>query len=151
MGLRRVEAEEEFQGSPEKFYHIWRKTPHHTPEITGKNIQSVKHHDGDWDTHGHGSVKTWNYTIEGKDMVLQEKVELDDENLKVTHVGVDGDVFQYYKSFVCGWQYIPKGNGTLVKITIEYEKLSDDKPDAISYINFIIDIHKDIQTHLTEA
>ncbi|KAM7271672.1 hypothetical protein ACFE04_030886 [Oxalis oulophora] len=151
MGLRRVEAEEELQGPPEKYYHIWTKTPHNVPDITAKNVQSVEHHDGDWETHSHGSVKTWNYTVDGKIEALQETVEFDDANLKVTHVGVGGDVFKKYKSYRVVWQFIPKGNGTLAKITIEYEKLSDDMPDAINYLNLVVDMHKDIETHLIKA
>ncbi|KAM7271244.1 hypothetical protein ACFE04_030458 [Oxalis oulophora] len=150
MGLRRIEAEEELQGPPEKYYHTWTKSPQHMPDITA-NIQSVEHHDGDRETRSHGSVKTWNYTIDGKAEVLEEIVEFDDANLKATHVGVGGDVFKIYKSYRVSWQYIPKGNGTLAKITIEYEKLSDDMPDAINYLNTLVDSNKDIETHITKA
>ncbi|KAM7270308.1 hypothetical protein ACFE04_029522 [Oxalis oulophora] len=133
MGLRRVEAEEELQGPPEKYYHIWTKTPHHIPDVTAKNVQSVERHD------------------DGKVEAFKETIEFDDANLKVTHVAVGGDVLKIYKSYRVGWQFIPKGNGTLAKITIEYEKLSDDMPDAINYLNLAVDMHKDIETHLIKA
>ncbi|KAM7270409.1 hypothetical protein ACFE04_029623 [Oxalis oulophora] len=151
MGLRRLVAEEDFQAPPKKLYKIWKETPHHMPNVSPKNLQAVEHHDGDWKSHGHGSVKTWNYTCEGKVEVFKERVEFDDANFKVTLIGVGGDVFKFYKSFQCIWHFIPKGSGTLARITVEYEKLSDDMPDAINYLNFIVDFHRDTNAHLTKA
>ncbi|XP_071724930.1 MLP-like protein 328 [Rutidosis leptorrhynchoides] len=148
MGLRRVEAEIDLKSPPQKLYNIWKKTPHRVPHMTPKNIQANEHHDGPWDDHGHGSHKTWNYTLQGKAEVFKERIELDDANLKARHVGLDGDVFKIYKSYAITFQYSPKGTGSLGKITIEYEKLSDDVPDAINYLNFLVECNRDSDEHL---
>ena len=47
--------------SAEKCYKIFKDNCKHMPNITPKFIQQVDVHDGDWDTHGHGSIKIWNY------------------------------------------------------------------------------------------
>lgn len=62
-----VEAEVELKSPAEKFYKIWRSEAHKLPDITSTNIQAVKVHEGDWDSHG--AVKIWNYTV-GKSLVL---------------------------------------------------------------------------------
>ncbi|KAM7275454.1 hypothetical protein ACFE04_017320 [Oxalis oulophora] len=149
MGLRKIEAEEEFDAPAEKFYEIWRKRPHHMPDIAPDHIQGVEVHEGDYETHG--SIKSWNYTCEGKPGVFKEKIHFDDENLKITLVGVGGDVFEHYKKYDCIFHFIPKGNGTLAKIIIEYEKISDDMPDPINYFNVNVAFIKDSATHLTKA
>ncbi|KAM7270078.1 hypothetical protein ACFE04_029292 [Oxalis oulophora] len=149
MGLRRVEAEEEFDAPPETLYKLWAKTPQHIPTMTLGKMQAVElHGDEDWEAHGHGSVKTWNYVYDGKIETYKEKIETDDVNLKVTHVGIEGSVFKYYKSVKVIWQFKPKGTGTLTSIMMEYEKLSDDVPDAMGYLNFMVEYHKAIDSHL---
>ncbi|XP_071724926.1 MLP-like protein 328 [Rutidosis leptorrhynchoides] len=116
--------------------------------MTPKNIQANEHHNDPWDDHGHGSVVTLNYTCEGKAEVFKERIEVADANMKAKHVGVDGDVFKIYKSYVIIFQYTPKGTGTLAKITIEYEKLSDDVPDAIPYLNLLVECNRDSDEHI---
>ncbi|KAM7275593.1 hypothetical protein ACFE04_019019 [Oxalis oulophora] len=149
MGLRRVEADLDLKAPAEKLYNIWRKDPHVMPNISPDILQGVEHHDGHWDDYDHGSHKTWNYTHEGKTEVFKERVEFDDPNLKVRLVGVDGDVFKIYKSYDGIFHFIPKPNGgTLGRITLEYEKLNDDVPDAISYLNFIVEFIRHSDEHL---
>ena len=47
----------------EKYYKIWKHEVSHVPKICPKYIQKVEVHEGDWDSHGHGSVKIWHYSI----------------------------------------------------------------------------------------
>ena len=56
-----IETEFEMKCSPEKFYNFW-KTPQHVPKAAGDHIHGVDMHDGDWDSHDHGSIKIWKYT-----------------------------------------------------------------------------------------
>ena len=57
----KVETEIELKCSADQYYDIW-KTPHHVPHAAGDHIQGVDMHEGDWDSHGHGSIKIWQYT-----------------------------------------------------------------------------------------
>ncbi|GAV67489.1 Bet_v_1 domain-containing protein [Cephalotus follicularis] len=115
MALR-VVTEVELKSPPEKLYNIFKKEAHIMPAASPNHLQAVEVHEGDWETHG--SIKFWNYTCDGRAETFKERIELDDENLKVTIVGLDGDVFQYYKSYKAIIHYVPKGEGTLAKVAL---------------------------------
>ena len=92
------------------------------------------------------------WTTEGKsDLVFKEKVEYDDENRSATLIGIDGDVMQEYKSYKCTFQVVPKGTGSLAKLTIEYEKLSDDVPAPDKYITLMVNVTKGIDELIAKA
>ncbi|GAV67493.1 Bet_v_1 domain-containing protein [Cephalotus follicularis] len=150
MALR-VETEVELKSPPEKLYKLVQKEAHLWPAASPNNLQAVELHEGDWETHG--SVKLWSYTFEGKTETFKERIELDDENLKVTLVGVDGDVFQYYKSYKVIFHYVPKGEGSLANLALEYEKLREDVPDDLikKYLDLIVSCTKDKDAYLLKA
>ncbi|XP_071724928.1 MLP-like protein 329 [Rutidosis leptorrhynchoides] len=87
-------------------------------------------------------------SIYGRAEFFKERFELDDANMIAKHVGVDGDLFKFFKSFVGTFQFMPKGTGTLAKITIQNEKLSYDSPDDIDNLNFLIQCNRDADEHL---
>ncbi|XP_041009777.1 MLP-like protein 28 [Juglans microcarpa x Juglans regia] len=150
MALKgKLETEIEIKSAADKYYNIFRSTTHHFPKATPNIIQAVEVHEGDWETHG--SIKFWNYTIEGNAEVFKEKVELDDANRAVTLVGIEGDVMNYFKSFKGTYQVTPKGNGSLVKLTLEYEKLTEEVPAPIKYHNMMVTMTKDIDAFLAKA
>lgn len=89
----------------------------------------------------------------GKTEKFKEKVEFYDENKKVTHVGLEGDVFKWYKTFNGIWQAVPKagGKGAIVKAIIEYEKLNQSVPPPHNYMEIMVRFTKDIDAHLSKA
>ncbi|PON66662.1 Major latex protein domain containing protein [Trema orientale] len=89
--------------------------------------------------------------LDGNDETFKERVEFDDETKTVRLVGLEGDVFKYYKSFTPVYQLIPKGEGSLVKSSIEYEKLSEDVPAPDKYLVMAINMARDIDEHLSKA
>ncbi|KAL4017104.1 hypothetical protein IC575_024778 [Cucumis melo] len=136
--------------SAEKCYKIFKDNCKHMPNITPKFIQQVDVHDGDWDTHGHGSIKIWNYFADGKPEVLKEQVEYDDAKLKITMRGIEGSPFRDYKFFKPIFQYVPKSdnpNHCLAILTIEYEKLNDSSPYPYKYIEIMNGITKDMESN----
>ena len=88
---------------------------------------------------------------DGTSGTFKEKVELDDVNKSVTLVGLEGDVFQEYKSFKAIHHAVPKGNGCLAKLSIEYEKLNPNVPPPNKYLNMVAQIAKDIDAHIQKA
>ncbi|KAI4388226.1 hypothetical protein MLD38_000574 [Melastoma candidum] len=144
-----LEAEVELKSTAENFYKIWRSEAHKMPDITSSNIQAVKVHEGDWDSHG--AIKIWNYTVGGKTGVFKEKVEFDDANLTVTLHGQEGDVFDEYKVYRPVCKLIPKTQGSLAKLSIEYEKYKESDPNPDKYMAFFISMTKDIDTHASAA
>ena len=78
-------------------------------------------------------------------------MELDDVNKSVTLVGLEGDVFKEYKSIKAVFQGVPKGEGCLAKLSIEYEKLNANVPPPNKYLNMMAHISKDIDAHIQKA
>ena len=67
----------------------------------------------------------------------------------VVLVGLEGDLFNHYKTFKPVCQVVPKGpSHCLAVLTIEYEKLDDGSPYPFKYIDLMNGITKDIESHL---
>ncbi|XP_065854960.1 MLP-like protein 328 [Euphorbia lathyris] len=155
-------AEVELKSGAHKFFKFWKSQTrsasalhvppseaHKTPHHTSSHIQAVRIHEGDWDTPG--SIKIWNYTIDGKQEVFKEKVEVEEDKKLVRLTGLEGDVFKLYKVYNGIWHIIPKGDGYIAKITIEYEKLNPDVPAPHNYLDFLVRFTKEIDVGLVTA
>ncbi|CAN1174467.1 MLP-like protein 328 [Linum perenne] len=148
----KVEVEAELKSPPAKLYNVLRKTAHEIPDHTPSKIQAIKVHDGDWESHGHGTIKTWHYTFEGKEQTLKERVEFDDANKIMTVNGLEGDVMKLYKVYKGIFEFISKGNGDgVVKAAIEYEKLDPSIPPPTKYLDFVVSFLKDVDAGLVKA
>ncbi|CAL5354849.1 hypothetical protein CsSME_00043317 [Camellia sinensis var. sinensis] len=146
----KLEAEVEIQSSADKFYHIFRSRAHHIPNICPEKVSGIDVHEGDWENVG--SIKKWNYVLDKNAESLKETVEsIDDENKVVTFNVVEGEIMQCYKSFKSILQVIEKGEGALVKWTIEYEKVNENAPTPDKYLDFGVGVTKDIDAHLVKA
>lgn len=62
-------SEFEINAPAEKYYKVFKDQTSHVPNISPGVVQQVEVHEGDWETHDHGSIKIWNYTV---GMCLQE-------------------------------------------------------------------------------
>ncbi|CAI0434120.1 unnamed protein product [Linum tenue] len=140
----KLESVMEVKASADKVYGVFRKTSHHIPNHTAKNIHKVEVHEGDWETHG--SIKYWNYTLDGKPEVLKERMLFDDEKKLVTVIGVDGDPLKLYKVYIGKFEMKPKddGAGCFVTITVEYEKRDPASPPAYKYLDFLESVVQDL-------
>ncbi|KAK7273859.1 hypothetical protein RIF29_14923 [Crotalaria pallida] len=148
----KVETEIEIQAPAAKFFDIFRKQLHKLPEISKDKIHGAKVHEGDWENIG--SVKHWDYTIEGKKTTHKSKIEaIDDENKSITYSIFDAKVSESYKSLKATLQVIDKGNGGIVKWTFEYEKLKENITAASpeSFLDIAVNVTKDIDAHLVKA
>ncbi|GLT78411.1 hypothetical protein SLA2020_499480 [Shorea laevis] len=150
MAVRyKLEADLDIKAPAEKYYQFMKTTVYHFPNISDK-IQQVDVHQGAWDTHG--SIHVWTYSIgDKKNQTFKERVEHDDRNLAVIMTGLEGHVFNEFKSYKGTFKAIPKNDGTCtVKHIIEYEKLGEDSPDAHKYLDFIVGMSKDAEAHLVK-
>ncbi|XP_030529106.1 MLP-like protein 328 [Rhodamnia argentea] len=145
----KLEAEVDLKSPADKFFKVWRSETHKLPTATSKNIQGVKVHEGDWDQHG--AIKIWNYTVDGKSEVFKEKVEFDDDNMSFTLHGTEGHVFDAWKVFKPACKLVPKEQGSVAKLSIEYEKYKASDPNPDKYMAFFIDMTKDIDAHVLSA
>ena len=76
---------------------------------------------------------------------------MDDENKSILFVGVEGDLFKQYSSYRAAVQISPKGEASLAKILVEYERLKEDVPPPTKYFEIVANVVKDIDAHLVKA
>ncbi|KAF2316804.1 hypothetical protein GH714_042145 [Hevea brasiliensis] len=144
---RDVRMKLELNDAADHFYKIFYSEAHHVPNASD-SIHSVEDHEGDWETPG--STKLWKYTL-GNPEFFKEKVDVDKVNKTITFTAVEGHVLEQYKSYKAILQVIPKGDGGLVKICVEYEKLKADDPPPSKYLDILVSVVKDVDAHLVKA
>ena len=90
-----------------------------------------------------------NNGAEGKNCVAKDVIEAIDENKNlITMRMVEGDALKDYKTFNLTIHAIPKDKGSLVHVTMEYEKLKGHIPDPHTLIDFVAEVARDIDAHL---
>ncbi|KAF2316788.1 hypothetical protein GH714_042129 [Hevea brasiliensis] len=136
-----LETVVELKSTPEQFFKLWKSEVHQIPNHSPSNIQGVRVHEGVYD----------DKTAEGKAGVFKEKVEIDEENKIIKLIGLEGDVFKLYKVYNGIWHLTPKGQGSLAKLTLEYEKLNESVPAPHIYLDFMISLTTDIDAGLVQA
>ncbi|KAJ9153092.1 hypothetical protein P3X46_026576 [Hevea brasiliensis] len=88
---------------------------------------------------------------EGRSEIFNEKIVLDDDKMTVTLIGLEGDLLKIYGVYNVIWQLTPKGQGSLAKLILEYEKLNENVPAPRIYLDFVTRIAKDIDEGISKA
>ncbi|XVF85391.1 hypothetical protein PTKIN_Ptkin17bG0114200 [Pterospermum kingtungense] len=149
----KLEADVEIKASPQQFHDMFSNKPHHVHHTCYDKIQGCDLHDGSWGTVG--SVIFWNYVHDGKAKAAKEIVEaIDPEKNAITFRVIEGDLMKDYKSFVIHAQASPnpKGKGgSIVHWTLEYERLHDAIAHPETELQFLADVSKDVDAHLTQG
>ncbi|KAK1380581.1 MLP-like protein 34-like [Heracleum sosnowskyi] len=128
------------------FHDIFRTRPHHLHTMTPENIQGCDLHEGEFGKVG--SVVIWKYFIDGKHMVAKERVEaIDEEEKQVTFNVVEGDLLKDFKIFVISVHVDTSGIDSLVTWSFDYEKVDESVKDPTPYLDFVLRLTKDIDTH----
>ncbi|XP_056165398.1 MLP-like protein 328 [Syzygium oleosum] len=102
---------------------------------------------GDWVSPG--SVKLWNYTIDGVQEIFKEKMEIDEDKKSMTMVAVGGHILEQYKVYKAVYQVFPKGESGSVKISFIYKKFKETDGEPHNYLLLVVDVIKDLDKHLT--
>ncbi|XP_059446617.1 MLP-like protein 28 [Corylus avellana] len=76
----------------------------------------------------------------------QKKTISSDKSL--TFTALEGDLLAHYKSYKATVKITPKPEGCLVKVTVDYEKLNEDVPAPDKYLDFVVNVVKDIDAHI---
>ncbi|MBA0765767.1 hypothetical protein Gotri_014913 [Gossypium trilobum] len=150
--IGKLEADVEIKASPEQFHEMFAHKPHHVHHTCYDKIQGCDLHEGEWGKVG--TIVHWSYVHDGKAKKAKEVVEaVDPDKNLVTFRVIEGDLMEEYKSFVITIQVSPKseGSGSVVHWTLEYEKLHGGIAHPETLLQFVQDISKDIDAHLTQA
>ncbi|KAI0491936.1 hypothetical protein KFK09_026199 [Dendrobium nobile] len=126
---KKLEIEVEVSSPANKFWESIRDSTDLFPKIFPQQYQSIQVIEGDGKSVG--SIRALHYA-EGIPFVkfAKEKIEVADEaNKLVSYSVIDGEILIYYKRFRPTLQVLSKGDGTVVKWSVEYEKLNEEVPD----------------------
>ncbi|KAF5194741.1 hypothetical protein FRX31_015667 [Thalictrum thalictroides] len=82
-------------------------------------------------------------------MTAKEKTEVvDDGNMLIVCIIFEGDHSNHYYGFVLKMKVVPKGEGSLVKYTIQYEEGNEHGPDPQQFMNMITMCFDKLDAHL---
>ncbi|XP_019160143.1 PREDICTED: kirola-like [Ipomoea nil] len=143
MGLKgKVVGQVEISFHGDIYHEIFRERPHHLPSMCSA-IHSIEGQGGTV-----GSTITLIFTHEGKTKMAEDVIEaIDDEKKLVKFRVVKGDILESYKSFSLTCQVHSNDDDHFVTWTLEYEKLSEEIPEPLSYLQTILDITKEMEDH----
>ena len=137
----------EIRAPANKFHDVFGCRPHHLSNVSPTKIQGSELHEGNWGISG--TVVSWSYFHDGEAKTAKEIIEnIDNEKLSTTFRVIDGDLMKLYKNIHFIVQATPKGEGSVVHWTIEYEKQAEQTPEPFSMLEFCAHVSKDVDAHL---
>ncbi|MCL7045458.1 hypothetical protein MKW94_025234 [Papaver nudicaule] len=140
-------TELEVHCDPEKYYNIYKhhqEVPKAIPHLfTGCELLKG-------DGISSGSVKKWDFIIDGKPMSATLEATHTDETRTVHHRLFDGDLMKDYKKFdsILQADPNPKGKGSIVSWSFVYEKRNEDSPAPFAYLPFVHQAIEDMSKYL---
>ncbi|KAK9706940.1 hypothetical protein RND81_07G162400 [Saponaria officinalis] len=150
--VRKAEGQVQLKTHADKFFNVWTRNTNLVHELCPDKFAKVELHEGSsW--HSVGAVKTWHYMAYGKKEFVKTKVaEINEKNRSVCYDYLDGQILRnYYSDFKSKIEFIANGEGCFVKWSFEYEKKTEDAPNADIYIDFLLGVAKDMDAHLCSA
>ncbi|KAG8634757.1 MLP-like protein 28 [Manihot esculenta] len=146
----KLEAQFGINAPTDQFHEVFSCRPHHISNMSPQNIQGCDLHEGEWGKEG--AIVCWKYFHDGSAKVAKQVIEtIDDVNLLTVFKMIDGDLLKEYKSFKFTVQVTPKGEGGVVRWTLEYEKLHENIRDPYSLLEFMVQFSKDVSAHLVKC
>ncbi|RZC59117.1 hypothetical protein C5167_006421 [Papaver somniferum] len=148
----KIEADLEVKSSTNKIWDIILDSATMFPKIFTEQYKSIEVLEGDGKSVG--SIKLIKYQ-EGVPNVTfsKEKVEtVDETNKSLTYSVIEGELLNYYKNFKVNVIVSAKGDGSLVKLSCEFEKASEEIPDPSNIKDFAVKSFQDLDAYiLTKA
>ncbi|KAI3973759.1 hypothetical protein MKX01_031179 [Papaver californicum] len=140
-------CESEVNCDADKYYKIYK---HHEdlPTAIPHMFTSVKAVEGHGTTSG--CIKEWGYILEGKPHTVKERTTYNDETRTIQHSGIEGGMMNDYEKFDTTLVVNPKanGHGSIVKWTVDYEKINEDSSVPIPHLAFFQQVIEDLNSHL---
>nr|GLL32913.1 kirola-like [Ipomoea trifida] len=143
MGLKgKLLGQIEISFHGDLFHEILAARPHHLPSMS-----SVVHEvDGQWGTQG--CTTKYKYTQGGKTETVETVMDIIDNEKKIVKYRiVKGDVLKSYKSFIVTCEVETNGDDKFVTWTVVYEKLKEEIPEPLSYMEYFFTVTKELDDH----
>ncbi|XP_055800445.1 kirola-like [Solanum dulcamara] len=122
---------------------ILKKLKSKSVTISPSKILSFEFHEGE--DIKVGSVVSWKYNDDGKDKIAKKMIEaIDPETKTITWKVIGGDLLESYDSFTI----ITSCDHQWTTWTFLYEKKTEEIPEPLVLLDFVLDLTKDIEGHL---
>ncbi|XP_058115419.1 MLP-like protein 423 [Magnolia sinica] len=147
----KLDLEVEVKTPADKFWGAIKDSKDLFPKVFPQQYKSIEILEGDGNSVG--SVRLVHFA-EGIPIITtsKEKIEAADEEKKtVSYSVIDGDLINFYKTFKATFQVTPKGDGSLAKWSIEYEKANEDVPDPNLFQEFASKTFTELDAYLLKA
>ncbi|PIA40418.1 hypothetical protein AQUCO_02500252v1 [Aquilegia coerulea] len=80
---------------------------------------------------------------------LKERIEeANDTNKSLSYSVIDGELLGLYKTFKVSLQVVPKGDGSLVKWSLEFEKASEQIPEPSFVKTFTVQTFEGLDAYI---
>ncbi|KAL3831048.1 hypothetical protein ACJIZ3_019850 [Penstemon smallii] len=143
----KLTAQLAFKAGGDVFHHLLANRPKHLSNVSPGKIQGCDLHQGEFGKNG--SIIQWSYTLDGKQQIAKEMIQdINLEKKQISFKMVEGDLMELHKNMIITMHVETKGGVDFVTWTIEYELHSEENPHPLSFLNFLIEFTKDVETHI---
>ncbi|KAK4720448.1 hypothetical protein R3W88_010681 [Solanum pinnatisectum] len=144
MGLKgKLIASLEVKCGGHSIHDIIHTNTHHLPNIIPSVLNHFEIHEGE--TIKVGSVVSWKFNQDGKEILLKEMIEsVDLERKSITWKVIGGNMLELYDSFTI----ITSSEHQWTTVTLMYEKKTEDTPEPLTLLGVFLIGLKDIESHL---
>ncbi|KAL2464865.1 MLP-like protein [Abeliophyllum distichum] len=148
---QKLEVDVEVKSDAEKFWNGIRNSSTLFPKAFPDQYESIQVLEGDGKSVG--SIRLIKYAPGWSTIATtKEKIEfVDEEKKSLSYTSIDGDLLKYYKNFKAHLVITPKGDGSLVKWSCEFEKASEEIPNPHLIRDFAVKNFKDLDAYLLKA
>ncbi|KAJ0247637.1 MLP-like protein 34 [Hirschfeldia incana] len=144
-----IKADVEIKAPATNFFHVFAMRPQDLSKTSPENFQGCRVEEGELGRVG--TLLTWNYVLDGKPKVANERIEAVEPKKNLIKFRVlEGDLMKKYKSFICTIQVTPKqvGPGSVVKWRLEYERIDENVAPPESLLQVCVKMSKEIDEML---
>ncbi|OIT06848.1 PREDICTED: kirola-like isoform X2 [Nicotiana attenuata] len=144
MGLKgKLIASVEVKCGGHPIHDIFHANTHHISNISPSKIQKFDIDEGEGVKVG--SVVSWKYNDDGKDKICKQVIEaVDHQKKSITWKVIGGDLLELYNSFTITTSH----DHQWTTWRFEYEKKTEDIPEPLVLLGFVLHVTKDIEGHL---
>ncbi|KAJ4950633.1 hypothetical protein NE237_027465 [Protea cynaroides] len=141
----------EIKSPADKYFDGWKDIGALFSKAIPDGTHKSEVHEGDGKSVG--SINSYCFVLDGTTVATGKgKVEsIDEENKTVTFSGFGGHLEERYSKCKLNVEVFKKDGKNLVKGTIEYEKLNEEIPEPINYLDVAIKFAKGLDAHLLQA
>ncbi|KAF5200249.1 Mlp-like protein [Thalictrum thalictroides] len=145
--MGRLEVEVETKSSADKIWEAIKETPTLFPKIFPDRYKSVEVLEGDGKNVGSVLLMNFVESTPGVTFSKDRIDEADEATKSLAYTVIEGEILAVYTTFKAKLQVVPKGDGSLVKWSLEYEKANEEVPEPNFIKDFATQTFKGLDAH----